>query len=218
MPTQFHFDRNTHKGRTLDDASLGVFASALFVQSGVVVDTETVTIGAEVYEFDDDATVTAGNIAVDVSGGLDAVNALAQLTVAVNTFGRSGVSMIDLLDGSRALIRSLKTTDSDLGTLVPLAETGSNSAIDAAVNNGKKAVPPKAFSRSPTALEVSEGLMFFAFDRSSVEAVVTVTDVTGLQKVWDGLKAVLSLNDILTLDNSGGTDWDADDTVTVESY
>ena len=99
--------------------------------------------------------------------------------------------------------------------------TSSFSTIDqanVAVNNGKKAVPPKAFSRSPTALEVTEGLMFFAFDRASVEAVVTVTDVTGLQKVWDGLKAVLSLNDILTLDNSGAVDWDADDTVTVESY
>lgn len=218
MPTQFHFDRNTHKGRSLDDASLGVFASALFVQSGVVVDGETVTIGAEVYEFDAvPVSVGAGNISVDVSGGLDAVNALAQLTLAVNANGKSGVSLIDLLDGSRALIRSLKTTDSDLATLVPLAETGVLSAIDAAVNNGKKAVPPRAFSRSPTALEVIEGLMFWAFDRASTEVVVTVTDVTGLQKAWNGLK-VLGANDILTLDNSGTVDWDADDTVTVEVY
>lgn len=217
MPTQFHFDRNTHKGRALDDASVGVFASALFVQSGVVVDGETVTIGAEVYEFDDDATITPGNIAVDVTGDLSAVNALAKLTAAVNAFGRSAVSMIDLLDGSRALIRSLKTTDSDLATLVPLAETGTLSAIDAAVNNGKKAVPPRAFSRSPTALEVTEGLMFWALDRASAEVVVTVTDSAGVQKAYNGAK-VLGANDILTLDNSGTIDFAATDTVTVESY
>ncbi len=218
MPTQFHFDRNTHKGRSLDDASLGVFASALFVQSGVVVDGETVTIGGEVYEFDAaPPSVGAGNISVDVSGGLDAVNALAQLAAAVNANGKSGVTMLDLLDGSRALIRSKKTTDSDLSTLVPLAETGVNSAIDAAVNNGKKAVPPRAFSRSPTALEVTEGLMFWAFDRSSTEVVVTVTDSAGIQKAWNGAKA-LGANDILTLDNVGTIDWVATDTVTVESY
>jgi hypothetical protein len=44
-------------------------AEGLFALTGDVVDGELVTIGTDIYEFDADAAVTEGNLAVDISGG-----------------------------------------------------------------------------------------------------------------------------------------------------
>lgn len=66
-----------------------VAASGTLTLAGVVVDGETVSIGDDVYEFDTHATatVTAGRIAVDVSGGSTVA---AQGTLTLDTLPTDG--------------------------------------------------------------------------------------------------------------------------------
>lgn len=54
--------------------------------SDAVTDAEVVVIGDETYEFDTDAeaTITEGNIRVDVSGGATAANAVTALVAAIS--------------------------------------------------------------------------------------------------------------------------------------
>lgn len=66
--------------------------------TGVVSDGETVTIGARVYEFDTDSSVTGGNIAVDVSGGATAAEAVTALVAAITADGTATVTAVDGAD------------------------------------------------------------------------------------------------------------------------
>jgi hypothetical protein len=68
-----------------------VAASGTLTVSGVVIDSETVTVGADVYEFAADAaqSVTGGNIAVDIT----AVTTASQGTLTVDTQVTSGNTM-----------------------------------------------------------------------------------------------------------------------------
>lgn len=68
------------KGRFLNDGAVGVIPSSLVHIAAAVQDTETVTIGDDVYEFDTDASVTSGNILVDCTGGSE-VAAQGTLTI-----------------------------------------------------------------------------------------------------------------------------------------
>jgi len=214
MSHQDHFDKNTHKGRALEDGSLGVFANALLQISGVVVDGETVTVGAEVYEFDDDATVVAGNIAVDVTGDLSAANALAKLTLAINASGRSGVRAEDPVDGINMDLIARKAHN-NVSANVALAETIGNGAIDGAMQFGKKGTPPMKLTRNPSALEVVAGRMKWFFDREVDAVQVHVRDSAGAVKAWDGGDG---FNDTeVTLDNGGAVDWVATDRVTLDA-
>lgn len=214
MSHQDHFDRNTHKGRALDDGSLGVFANALIQITGVVSDAETVTVGAEVYEFDDDASVVAGNILVDVSGDLSAANALAKLTLAINASGRSGVRAEDPVDGVNMDLIAQKAHD-NVSANVALAETMANGAIDTAMQLGKKGTPPMKFTRSPSALEVVATRMKWFFDREVSAVQVHVRTTAGVVKAWDGADG---FNDTeVTLDNGGAVDWVATDRVTLDA-
>lgn len=59
-------------------------ATVTFTLNGVVSDGEKVVVGEKTYEFDTNGSVTAGNVAVDVSvGGVGAANAIAKLLIAI---------------------------------------------------------------------------------------------------------------------------------------
>lgn len=60
-----------------------VRAKGTLTFSGSVTDGETVTIGGAVYEFDDDEETAKGNIAVDVSDGATAPDAVTALVAAI---------------------------------------------------------------------------------------------------------------------------------------
>lgn len=82
------------------------FAAANLTISGNVADGETVTMGTEVYEFDTDGSVTAGNISVDVSvGGVGNVNAAAKLTTAINA-NSTIIDAFDILNNGVLSIQS----------------------------------------------------------------------------------------------------------------
>ena len=72
-----------------------VNAYATLTFTGSVSDAETITIGADVYEFDTGGGVTEGHIAVDVSGGATAPAAVTALVAAITVSGTEPVSAID---------------------------------------------------------------------------------------------------------------------------
>ena len=67
----------------------------------VTLDSDGVAGGPRVFEFDTDGSVTAGNIAVDVSGGVDTDNAADRLKDAISADGvlPLDVSERDINDG-----------------------------------------------------------------------------------------------------------------------
>ena len=76
--------------------AIATAADATLTFTGVVADGEVVTIGEDVYEFDTDASVTEGNILVDVSGGATAPDAVTALVAASAT----GTEPVTLTDGA----------------------------------------------------------------------------------------------------------------------
>src|SRR5262245_50280078 len=101
-----------------------------------VADGETVTIGSNVFEFDNNAAVVSGNIAVDVSGGLTPTNATTQLEAKINAENDHGLRA-KRIDANEIVLFSRGPSD----VSVAMAETmgGANNAVDAAVNDGKYA-------------------------------------------------------------------------------
>ena len=73
-----------------------VYATSTLTFSGVVVDGEIVTIGTDVYEFVASFPYTAGNIVVDVSGGVTTTNAVTALITA----SAGGVEPITITDST----------------------------------------------------------------------------------------------------------------------
>jgi phage tail sheath gpL-like len=63
--------------------------------TGVVADTQLVTIGSDIYEFDTNSTITSGHIAVDVSGGVTAPEAVTALVAAITANTSSVVTAVD---------------------------------------------------------------------------------------------------------------------------
>jgi len=97
-----------------------VAATGALTFTGVVSDGEVVVIGADTYEFDTDAAVTAGNILVDVSGGAtasDAVTALAASITASDTQAIGGVDgtgdVVDLTADVKGAAMNAKATTTD---------------------------------------------------------------------------------------------------------
>jgi hypothetical protein len=84
----------------------GVKATETLTIASVVIDGETVTLGARVYEFDTDGSITAGNVSADISGGATAAVGILTLDTQVTatntmTIGtRTWVFVPDGEDGS----------------------------------------------------------------------------------------------------------------------
>lgn len=72
-----------------------VKAQGTLTFSGSVSDGETVTIGGAVYEFDTDEETAKGNIAVDVSQGATASDAVTALVAAITANDDSVVTAVD---------------------------------------------------------------------------------------------------------------------------
>lgn len=72
-----------------------IAATGTLTFTGVVSDGELVVIGADVYEFDTDTSITAGHIQVDVSGGVTAPAAVTALAAAITASDTQGVGGVD---------------------------------------------------------------------------------------------------------------------------
>jgi hypothetical protein len=110
-----------------------VAATGTLTFSGVVSDTETVTIGDDVYEFDTDASVTEGNILVDVSGGATASAAVTALVAAIVASDTQGVGAADG-DGDTVVLTA--DTAGTAANSIATTETCANGSFAAATLEG----------------------------------------------------------------------------------
>jgi hypothetical protein len=109
-----------------------VAATGIVTFSGAVSDGDTVTIGTDVYEFDTDASVGAGNILVDVSGGATAPAAVTALAAAITASDTQEIGGVDGAGDTVDLTADVKGADWNIA----LAKSGTNIAVSAATLTG----------------------------------------------------------------------------------
>ncbi len=102
-----------------------VKAQGTLTFNGSVSDGETVTIGGAVYEFDTNSDTVEGNIAVDVSGGATASDAVTALVAAI-TANENSVVTAEAGDGNTVVVTAV----------VPGTE-GNNIAVSTDASNGE---------------------------------------------------------------------------------
>lgn len=178
-----------------------------------VADGETVTIAGEVYEIDNNAAITAGNILVDCSGGLTPVLAGASLVAAINANTKLKITA-KAISANEILIAS---RTGKAGRQLACTETlaGANNAWAAALMYGGSDVfkAMQIQSRAVNATEVALAAMRFAFTFNPVSALVQVRTAAGAPKAWGGTTTLTG--DRVDLANTGSTDLAATDVVTV---
>lgn len=187
-------------------------------QTGVGVDTDTITIDGDIYELDDDATITAGRVTVDITTAT-AVATMAALAAAINTQANVAKGIL-----ATALTAPGTVEQCIIQCHRPLAVTESltNGTVSAAASYGGRGDAAtinrvtSMLSRVPLATEVTDGVMHFMFPAgTTVDAAKVVVKVTstGVEKVV-ACPVTISGNRV-TIDNTGGTDFAATDTVDV---
>lgn len=180
-----------------------------------VADGETVTIGGDVYEFDDDDDFTEGNIQVDVSGGLTPTAASEALVDAIAS--QQGVEVITAV--AISVNEILISPTSGVGSALACTQTmgGANNAWGSATMYGGVAAATKNYAsafRVPTAAEVTLGNMHFAFQFTPTVAHVEVrVTATGAIKLFAG--AVTLGAGRVTVTNDTNPDFAETDTVYV---
>lgn len=206
---------NTLKGRALNDGASGLLAHAHIRIAVDVVDAQTVLIGADTYEFDDDSTFTAGNIQVDVTGTLTPADATDALIAAINASGKEAVRAIDL-GANDILLVSTQAFELELA----LSETmgGAGNDIDAAMAGGITSTLEKVHCVSvvPSANEIAAGLIIIPLDFIPTGAIVSVVvTATGIPYAWNGGVKLDLTDNLIKIDNVGATNWAGTETVNV---
>jgi hypothetical protein len=177
-----------------------------------VADGETITIGGVVFEFDNNATYTAGNIPITVTTLTPtAVAPLIVSAINANTpYLATAISVNEILvvgkDGT-APIGAVACTET---------MAGSGNAWSAATMNAGAADGTVALAlqqRAAVAQDVTIGHMLFPFPFTVAAVQVNVRTSAGVAKAWDG--AVTFSGGVVTVDNSGTTDFAATDVVAV---
>jgi hypothetical protein len=189
-------------------------AGYVAVDLNTVVDTNSITIAGEVFEMDDNDTVTGDNTAVDISTGSPTHATIAsRLKTAINAnsvlsaIGLVADDIITLSSTNAKLI--LKATGATAIGDITITKSGSPitlaTAVAAADGAGYRAVVVKATSAGTTLL-LSTGL------EEIYDAFVVVRTAAGARKAYDG--AVTIGNGFLFFDASGSTDLANTDVVT----
>lgn len=183
-----------------------------------LVDENTVTIGGEVFEFDDDATVTGDNIAIDIATGSPshatiagrlktAINANTVLTalgiVATEVFTISATNAILIVEAQGAtLIGAVTITGT--ATRVTVA-----TAVNLSASVAYRSSIVKATAAADTLL-INTGLT------TIVHYVIGVVTSAGAVKNYDG--TVVASAGFMYLNASGSTDLASGDVVTVTAF
>lgn len=210
----------SQKGRwVLDNSQLSAGARAVNVYrlASNVADAETITIGADVYEFKTSGAASGSNIKVDASGGVTPTLMSAALVAAINTSGTEKVTAV-AISVNEILVIAAKPGAVILTSSETLA--GSNNAWAAAAMYGGSVPGPKKrvlLSRVPLATEVTLGNLHVELDftATKVKVDVRVTATPGVAVAWDGGVTITAGR--VTLDNAGSTDWSASHTIWIEA-
>ncbi len=186
--------------------------------TGQVADGETVTLTladgtAIVFEFDDNSSVAAGNVAVDITGNASAADDVADLNAALLAVG-GGVT------GMQPYARSATQyliAAGPLGAGATLTDAATNVASESMKGDVPHGSPQVLVAnRTPTAQEVTDGVLLIAADFLITGFSITVK--TGATvKAWDGA-TLIELGAVLSLDNAGAVDWTTGDTITALIY
>lgn len=186
-----------------------------------VADTETVTVGSVVFEFDRAANgVTAGRVAVTGHADDTPANATNALITAINARTDLGIRAVDVSDNLILLVRTSVGVNT---TALAEAMAGSNNVVSAAaLANGAAEANKRiaAVARVPTANEVTAGALILPlnFVPTNVLVQVRVTS-TGAFKAWDGKWTITGGSyPYVLVDNAGTTDWAATDTVHITAF
>ena len=153
----------------------------------VVVDGETITIGEDTYEFDDDEDVVEGNIAVPVEGTLiDQVNAIRD---AIQ--GLEGTELLDATVISQDELIVHFQTPAFPGSALACSDTmgGTNNGWSAPAMYGGAAAAVKkmtAIARNPTATEVALDRMHFLMEFIPSIVHVRMFAVSGVEVAYTG--------------------------------
>lgn len=106
----------------------GEAASGTLTFTGATSDEETVTIGTRVYEFDTDSSITAGRVAVDISGGATAPASVTALVAAINA---DSSAVVYAFDGTGDTVVVFAKTPGTAGNSLAKATNAANAAWDA---------------------------------------------------------------------------------------
>ena len=188
----------------------GQYATGWILISDTVSDTETVTIGADVYEFDVSADgVTGGRIDVDCDGSKAA--ALAALIAAINASGTEAVTADTPADGDYInltadavgpagnIVLSNAATNVTTQTMA-----GGRAAGDVAITTAKYTVTALDATRGKIQLTIEQGTDVLHIQcevRSSaglLKADTTVAEAGGVFTLTEGA-AAWAANDVVTI-------------------
>lgn len=102
-----------------------VAATGALTFSGVVADAQTVTIGTRVYEFKTSGNAAAGNVKVNVSGGVTASAAVAALVAAITG---DASAVVTAVDGTGDVVNVTAKVKGTSGNALATTETCTNGA------------------------------------------------------------------------------------------
>lgn len=208
MPTEV--DRYSHERGSMP---VGVIRF-----ENAVTDTQTVTIGSQVYEFDQAANgVTAGRIQVTGQSDTTAAEVTDALVDAINSNDANGLKAVGIDDNEVLLISKAIGTHT---VSVSEAVSGTSNEVEAAVNGGNEYSQFSCAVRVPTSTEVGTENMHFAFPFDPKVVLVQVRATSGGTPIaWDGGTLITNRSGAVpayvTINNAGTTDWSADHTVHV---
>jgi hypothetical protein len=161
-----------------------------------------------------------GSIPVAMNNGVTPTLYTASLVWAINNLGRERVKAY-LIDVNTVLVVACDRPAKDGGaprsgaSAIATTETftsGSNVWDAATLAGGRDAGGVEMIRHVPTAAQVTAGKIVLAFPYVPVvEAIYAQVTSSGAVKVWDGAATVSGTN--VVIDNAGGVDWAATDTL-----
>lgn len=182
--------------------------SAVLVLTGQLADGDTFTLNGTTYEADNNATVTAGNVLVDITGNASVADDYDDIVAAIQANQADGFRAVDKT--TYVLIAARSTEPLELAATVVAGSTIVVNAPDAPADDVNL---PAFASRAAAAGDVTAGIMAFSFGRPVAAAEVLVRTTAGARKSHDG--AVTIDGEVVIVDNSGAADFAATDVVSV---
>lgn len=198
----------------------GLLAYGVLRVAANVADGETVTIGADVYEFDTGDGVTEGNIAVDVSGGVTPADATDALVAAINASSTEAVTAQDISDNQVLVVADAPgAVTLDLDTDMQGADNG----WDAEAMHGGEAAGLKRAVRVahvPNAVELALDRVLIPLGFAPAAAIVQVrVTASGDMLAWSGTTLLRSTEQRVDLINAGdANDFTGDHTITLIAF
>ena len=181
---------------------------AIVVLTGQLADGDVLTIDGTTYEADDDASVTAGNVLVDITANASVADDYDDLAAAIKANQGDDYRAIDGTTYLAAVARHGRPFD-----------TAATVAAGVTVNEANPDAPaddvnvPVIASRAAVAGEVTATFMAFALGRTPTAVIAQVRTAAGAVKAYDGVIAIDG--EVVTLDNAGAVDFAATDVVTI---